>query len=241
MNEILDELNVLFTKIQNNKKILQFTENTSLEELKKLCDSSPQMVSIFEFENFSYSMVYSNKSAYDFLGVTEEETNKLGFKYILKLVHPENIGAIYLLIKFYNELNNKNNMFSHTYYLKSKNGWEWTYASVKPAILNSDGGVKYLLGVGCSVDDLLKNKKQVSAFRKNINFLEENTEKYLMLSEREKEVLKLICEEYTSKEIAEKLCLSSLTVDTHRKNLIDKLDVKSSIGLVKYALLFNLL
>lgn len=241
MNEILDELNVLFTKIQNNKKILQFAGNNSLEELKKLCDSSQQMVSIFEFESFSFSMVYSNKSAYDFLDVTEEETNKLGFKYILKLVHPDNIGAIFLLIKFYNEQNNKNNTFSHTYYIKSKNGWEWTYAIVKPAILNSDGSVKYLLGVGCSVDYLLKNKKQVSIFRKNIHFLEENTEKYLVLSEREKEVLKLICEEYTSKEIAEKLCLSSLTVDTHRKNLIDKLHVKSSIGLVKYALLFNLL
>ena len=107
--------------------------------------------------------------------------------------------------------------------------------------MNSNGGVKYLLGVGCSVDDLLKNKKHVSVFRKNINFLDENTEKYLVLSERKKEILKLICEEYTSKEIAEKLCLSSLTVDTHRKNLIDKLGVKSSIGLVKYAMLFNLL
>ncbi|HUM50400.1 MAG TPA: LuxR C-terminal-related transcriptional regulator [Chitinophagales bacterium] len=199
------------------------------------------MVSIFEFENFSYSMVYANSSAYSFLGVTEEEINRLGFKYILKLIHPENISSIYLLIKFYNDSNNKNNTFSHTYYLKSKNGWEWTYASVKPAILNSDGGVKYLIGVGCSVDDLLKNKKQVSAFRKNINFLEDNTEKYLILSDREKEVLELICEEYTSKEIALRLSISALTVDTHRKNLIDKLGVKSSIGLVKYAILFNLL
>ena len=186
-------------------------------------------------------MVYANSSAYSFLGVTEEEINRLGFKYILKLIHPENISSIYLLIKFYNDSNNKNNTFSHTYYLKSKNGWEWTYASVKPAILNSDGGVKYLIGVGCSVDDLLKNKKQVSAFRKNINFLEDNTEKYLILSDREKEVLELICEEYTSKEIALRLSISALTVDTHRKNLIDKLGVKSSIGLVKYAILFNLL
>lgn len=41
MNEILNELNILFTKIQNNKKIIKFTENTSFEELKKLCDASP--------------------------------------------------------------------------------------------------------------------------------------------------------------------------------------------------------
>ena len=65
-------------------------------------------------------------------------------------------------------------------------------------------------------------------------------EKYLAMTEREKEILKLITDEYTSVEIAEKLAISPYTVDTHRKNLIDKLGVKSSLGLAKYALLFNL-
>jgi DNA-binding CsgD family transcriptional regulator len=63
---------------------------------------------------------------------------------------------------------------------------------------------------------------------------------YNSLTEREKEVLKLIAMELTSKEIGELLFISPLTVDTHRKHLIEKLKVKSSIGLIKYALLFNL-
>lgn len=241
MNEILDELNLLFSKIQENKKLFEFSDNMSLDELKKVCDNSSQMVSIFEFENFSYSMVYSNKSAYEFLGTTEEETNKLGFKYILKLVHPENISAIYLLIKFFNEQHNSDKIFSHTYCIKSKNGWEWTYASVKPAIIGENGDVKYLIGVGCSVDDMLKTKRQIKLFRNNFSFYEENVSKFLALSDREKEILKLISQELTSKEIASKLYISPLTVDTYRKNLIEKLDVKSSIGLVKYSLLFNLI
>jgi DNA-binding NarL/FixJ family response regulator len=56
-----------------------------------------------------------------------------------------------------------------------------------------------------------------------------------VLSSREKEILKLIAEEYTNPEIAEKLFLSVRTVDTHRQNLIQKLDVKNTAGLVKYA------
>lgn len=56
------------------------------------------------------------------------------------------------------------------------------------------------------------------------------------LTEREKEVLKLIAEECSTKEIAEKLFISPNTVETHRKNLFSKLKVKNLAGLVKYAL-----
>jgi two-component system, NarL family, nitrate/nitrite response regulator NarL len=55
------------------------------------------------------------------------------------------------------------------------------------------------------------------------------------LSEREKEILKLIAQENTNAEIAEKIFLSPLTVNTHRKNLIRKLGVKNTAGLVRYA------
>ncbi len=56
------------------------------------------------------------------------------------------------------------------------------------------------------------------------------------LTRREQEVLKLITEEYTTQEIAEKLFLSPKTVETHRQNLMLKLEAKNSIGLVKIAL-----
>jgi DNA-binding NarL/FixJ family response regulator len=58
----------------------------------------------------------------------------------------------------------------------------------------------------------------------------------VVLSTREKEILKLIAEEFTNAEIAEKLFISVRTVDTHRQNLLQKLDVKNTAGLVKYAI-----
>lgn len=56
------------------------------------------------------------------------------------------------------------------------------------------------------------------------------------LTEREKEVLKLIAREYTTQEIADKLFISTNTVETHRKNLLSKLGAKNIAGLVKFAL-----
>ncbi len=57
-----------------------------------------------------------------------------------------------------------------------------------------------------------------------------------ILSRREIEILKLICKEFSNAEIAEKLFLSVSTIETHRKNLIAKLGVNNTVGLVKFAL-----
>ncbi|HMH23771.1 MAG TPA: response regulator transcription factor [Puia sp.] len=62
-----------------------------------------------------------------------------------------------------------------------------------------------------------------------------------ILSRRELEVLKLICREYSNAEIAGKLFLSVSTVETHRKNLIAKLGVNNTVGLVKFALKHKLI
>ncbi|MEM6806511.1 MAG: response regulator transcription factor [Bacteroidota bacterium] len=55
------------------------------------------------------------------------------------------------------------------------------------------------------------------------------------ITRREKEVLKLIIEEFTTEEIAEKLFISASTVISHRKSLLRKLQAKNSAGLVKAA------
>jgi DNA-binding NarL/FixJ family response regulator len=61
------------------------------------------------------------------------------------------------------------------------------------------------------------------------------------ISKREFDILKLIALEYTTEEISEELYITINTVGTHRKNLIKKLNVKSSIGLVKYAIKNNII
>jgi DNA-binding NarL/FixJ family response regulator len=60
------------------------------------------------------------------------------------------------------------------------------------------------------------------------------------LSERELEVLKLIVLEHSSEVIADKLCISKRTVDTHRKNIMEKTGTKSLVGLIKFAIRNNL-
>ena len=60
------------------------------------------------------------------------------------------------------------------------------------------------------------------------------------LSEREKDVLKLVVQGLINKEIADKLHLSLHTVLSHRKNIAKKLDIHSSAGLTIYAIVNHL-
>ncbi len=53
------------------------------------------------------------------------------------------------------------------------------------------------------------------------------------LSKREIEIMKLVVEEYSSKEISDMLFISNRTVETHRKNILRKLGVKNSLSLIK--------
>lgn len=61
-----------------------------------------------------------------------------------------------------------------------------------------------------------------------------------ILSAREKEILIAICEQLTSKETAEKLFITTRTVEGHRNSLLQKTGAKNSAGLVIYAIKNNL-
>lgn len=62
-----------------------------------------------------------------------------------------------------------------------------------------------------------------------------------VLTRREMEVLKLISDGLTNNEIADKIFVSPLTVDSHRKNLLLKLGAKNTAALVKIAMMHNMI
>ncbi|HYX06933.1 MAG TPA: response regulator transcription factor [Bacteroidales bacterium] len=107
------------------------------------------------------------------------------------------------------------------------------------------GAYGYLLK-DCASGELINAIKTVAANKKYIsnrvselfqdNIMAEKQGSLPELSVREKEILQLIAEGHSSKEIADMLFLSSKTVDAHRKNIMDKLDLHSIPELTKYAL-----
>ncbi|HPR30955.1 MAG TPA: response regulator transcription factor [Prolixibacteraceae bacterium] len=56
------------------------------------------------------------------------------------------------------------------------------------------------------------------------------------LTNREREIIVHLCDGLSYKEIADRLCISIRTVETHRKNILEKLQIRSNAELVKYAI-----
>ncbi|HJV46332.1 MAG TPA: response regulator transcription factor [Bacillota bacterium] len=69
----------------------------------------------------------------------------------------------------------------------------------------------------------------------------EDTDYFNVLTEREREILVLIAKGYANKEIAEKLCVSVKTVETHKTKIMEKLQLKTRPELVRYAMKKGLL
>jgi two-component system, NarL family, nitrate/nitrite response regulator NarL len=110
--------------------------------------------------------------------------------------------------------------------------------------INKDTGKDELL---TAINKVMGNEKYISpAISRNLfSFFSEkknispDNEKHL--TAREIEIIKLIADGLTNQEIAAKLFLSIMTVDTHRKNMIAKLQLKNTASLVKYAFEHKLL
>jgi DNA-binding NarL/FixJ family response regulator len=98
------------------------------------------------------------------------------------------------------------------------------------AIYKTAKGEQFMCGK--IVNDILDEK--------SANALEYSCEG-LNVSEREMEIIKLIAEGLSNKEVADKLFLSTHTVTTHRKNIMNKLGVNNTAGLVLFAVRENLI
>ncbi|HWY35297.1 MAG TPA: response regulator transcription factor [Nitrosopumilaceae archaeon] len=106
---------------------------------------------------------------------------------------------------------------------------------IKEAVYKTRDGERFLCG---KVAEVLMADPEVSvtpAYLKTISCAG------FGVTEREIDIVKLIAEGYSNKQIADKLCLSTHTVNTHRKNIMSKLGVNNTAGIVLYAVKNHLL
>lgn len=103
-----------------------------------------------------------------------------------------------------------------------------------------EAGVKGYLLKSVNFDEILNAVKTVAGggtyFCSDITQqLKEDGQNHIFITKRESEVLKLIAEGLTNQEIADKLFISPLTVDSHRKNLILKFEAKNTASMISIA------
>ncbi len=119
-------------------------------------------------------------------------------------------------------------------------------------------GITSYVKKDCSINEIIDAVRETSKGSKffcgqiietiqeaNLNIEEIDYEAFscdaVVISKREQEIIILIAEGYTNGQIAEKLFISNHTVNSHRKNIMAKLGVKNTAGIVMYAVKTNLI
>lgn len=105
-----------------------------------------------------------------------------------------------------------------------------SFENVEGFLLKDSNSSEFISAINTIVN---QNKKYFSTEKKaDDDFIFNKS----ILSEREKDIIRLIADELTTDEIAEKLFLSKRTVETHRKNIFFKLQVKNIAGMIRKAI-----
>jgi DNA-binding CsgD family transcriptional regulator len=201
----------------------------------QIFDNIHAFVFVFNFEKKIpawYNKYYETR-----MGYSLSELKDLTSERFFSLFHPDSLKVFNERMSSYPIVPQPDK--KTIYKLKTKDE-SWIKLMISSNILKytPDGKIKYLIGYGVEIVDDEFSKSLVK-----LNEIEHKSSHLLLfdkLSKRELEIITYIANCFTDKEIAEKLKISVNTTKTHRKRIINKLGLKNTASLVKFAIESNI-
>ncbi|MGK7397235.1 MAG: LuxR C-terminal-related transcriptional regulator [Candidatus Cyclobacteriaceae bacterium M3_2C_046] len=197
-------------------------------------------------------VIFISHSISKLTGYTPNNFSQHGLKFIDTMIHPDDYNHYYgNFLASKSSLKHRN--FSYFNFLNASNQYrfktkscEWVWLELSQMIIRYDyqKSMDQILGVLQPVNHVAHHKKYIYKFPggtsvgqvlDNLPTSPHAQSISIEVSEREKEVLDLISQGFSSKEVADKLNISNHTAITHRKNLITKFKVKNTAELIKEA------
>ncbi len=220
-----------------------------IDLLKRLDVLKTSSMSIFDL--FKKEHVYLSKTFELVLGYNIEEAHKAGNSYFDSKVHPDDFVSLLkagnYFIKMAFELSSeKRKDYKVVMDYRIKNG-KGDYVRVIEQFQGLELDHQGNIWLALCVMDISPDQDLETPLRNRIinikngeifHFPDINQDirtSHLSLTEREKEILKLVAQGLISKQIADKLYISVHTVNTHRQRIIEKLDVANTFEAIQYA------
>ncbi|WP_179354056.1 LuxR C-terminal-related transcriptional regulator [Winogradskyella vidalii] len=220
-------------------------------ELDEYLPYSSTFFCVTNTQNLTFEFVSKNYTSC--LGLDPNELKVHGMRYFWSRIHPDDIdawlNALNQLMEFTldNFLVDQRKATNYTWNFRIKNK-EGIYVNIvqntTPLVLDSEG--KPIIGLAHYTVLNSNIKMDITASAKLLNANNEYETKFFNnfsqkllndgISKRERDVIRLLVLNQSSKEISKKLNISSHTVDTHRRNILKKLKISSTgelIGMIK--------
>jgi len=213
--------------------------NTPEEEAKfykDVLNSIHGLITVNQIEDFndapSNLVLWSNQKFYDFSGCTREEVLARGFEFFAETIHPEDMEVVEASLKKIGQ--GENVIYGGMLRIRSKKGdYHWFLGNVAVMEMKKGMPCRYVVSI-LNLEELQDTRNQVvQLIRENLQL--KNQLRLRSLGKRQLEIVKLIANGNTDKEISGKLSISPATVKTHRHNIIQKLQLKNKAAIAQFA------
>lgn len=224
--------------VQNNLK-------DGLYHLNDLGSILPASLMMHDMENLQpLGVCYMNNWGSEQLGTSVNEINALGDAYYSKYFVKEESYAIFDGISKYlheTDFDKQYNFFQRVKLQKEKD-YKWFYSVCKLIkIREGSDTVNKMIVLSSPVEGIDLMISRVNKVLDEDIYIKNNYKIFASLTKREKTIIAMIANGKSSREIAEELFISIHTVNTHRKNIINKTGYHSFAALLKFAITFELL
>lgn len=190
----------------------------------------------------SMTNLYMNKFGCDYLRCSSEELRAIGPDYFRRFFPAEEMLAIKHGMFGFISLGDYTRLHSFLQRVRPdcNSEYSWYFTTSRLIQQPDDATSMNLVHIAVPINTLNITGYRVSNMIENDDYIRKNFQRFNLLSAREKEVIRMIVEGKSSYEIANALFRSIHTINTHRKNILHKLEVNSLAGLIKFAVAFNI-
>ncbi|MCJ8165083.1 helix-turn-helix transcriptional regulator [Pontibacter sp. E15-1] len=207
-----------------------------------VADDLPIVLIIHNFQK-EMAVEYISRRGEIELGTTLKKIRQMGPAYNTEFFNPEDAKEYVPKIIEMLEHNDDNEIVSFFQQVRTKKGhpWTWHFSTIKILMRDDTGAPLLSVTTAFPIEPLHHVTSKVSRLLEENNFLRKNYSLFSRLSDREKEVLRLMALGQTAAESAEALSISVTTIETHRRNIKAKLATTSFYELTQYARSFDLI
>ncbi|RCH55920.1 LuxR family transcriptional regulator [Mucilaginibacter hurinus] len=221
--------------------------NLTLKAIKKIDDFAPyaeQMPGVVIIHHVgNFNVVYMTSNGLQQLGVTLDELQQMGTEYYPRFFNIEDYETFIPKMENLLKKNDPTQSFSYFQQVKivGKTGWTWHISSTRIFMQDDDGKPFLSITTAIPIDRMKHIEAKAERLLKENTFLRKNSKAFSSLSKREQIILKLVAIGKSSPEIAQELFISPETVQTHRRNIKQKLGISTGYEFTEYASAFDLI
>lgn len=219
--------------------------NKNLEQQIKAfapqAERMPSVVIIQQLEPFQ--SIFMNSRGLIELGITINELKQMGTDYLQRFFNLEDSEDYLKKLKGLLVRNDPDETFTFFQQVKFKEraNWVWHIGSTRIFFQDEKEKPSHIVTIAIPIDKLKHIPNKAERLLAEKNFFHSILSKFLSLGKREREVLKLVAIGKSSPEIADQMCISVQTVNTHRKAIKQKLNINSGYDFTLYAHAYDLI